>query len=72
MPDLVREKLKRAASKKQSAPSATKQGSRNFTKDKGGKRGAKNHSFKASDGQGLTLVPMSAQLELFCPPYNPT
>jgi hypothetical protein len=25
----------------------------------------------ASD-QGLTLVPISAQLELFCPPYNPT
>jgi predicted DCC family thiol-disulfide oxidoreductase YuxK len=23
-------------------------------------------------GQGLTLVPNSAQLELFCPPYNPT
>jgi len=22
--------------------------------------------------QGLTLVPNSAQLELFCPPYNPT
>jgi len=22
--------------------------------------------------QGLTLVPISAQLELFCPPYNPT
>ena len=29
---------------------------------------------KALDGcgQGLTLVPISAQLELFCPPYNPT
>jgi len=24
------------------------------------------------DGQGLTLVLISAQLELFCPPYNPT
>ena len=23
-------------------------------------------------GQGLTLVPISAQLELFCPPCNPT
>jgi hypothetical protein len=23
-------------------------------------------------GQGLTLVPISAQLELFCPPRNPT
>ena len=23
-------------------------------------------------GQGLTLVPISAQLELFCPPYDPT
>ena len=22
--------------------------------------------------QGLTLVPILAQLELFCPPYNPT
>jgi len=22
--------------------------------------------------QGLTLVPVSAQFELFCPPYNPT
>ena len=22
-------------------------------------------------GQGLTLVPISAQLELFCPPFNP-
>ena len=22
--------------------------------------------------QGLTLVPISGQLELFCPPYNPT
>jgi hypothetical protein len=24
------------------------------------------------EGQGLTLLPVSAQLELFCPPYNPT
>ena len=24
------------------------------------------------DGQGLTLVPVSAQLELFCPLYNTT
>ena len=24
------------------------------------------------DGQGLTLVPISAQLELFCPSCNPT
>jgi hypothetical protein len=23
-------------------------------------------------GQGRTLVPDAAQLELFCPPYNPT
>ena len=23
-------------------------------------------------GKGLTLVPISAQLELFCPPYHPT
>jgi len=26
----------------------------------------------AGPHQGLTLVPISAQLELFCPPYNPT
>ena len=26
----------------------------------------------ASFTQGLTLVPISAQLELVCPPYNPT
>jgi hypothetical protein len=26
----------------------------------------------AGEGQGLTLVSNSAQLELFCPPYNPT
>jgi hypothetical protein len=25
-----------------------------------------------ADEQGLTLVLISAQLELFCPPYNPT
>jgi hypothetical protein len=25
----------------------------------------------AAAAQGLTLVPISAQLELFCPPYNP-
>jgi hypothetical protein len=25
----------------------------------------------SADSQGLTLVPISAQLELFCPPYNP-
>ena len=25
-----------------------------------------------TSGQGLTLVPISAQLELFCPPYKPT
>jgi hypothetical protein len=27
---------------------------------------------EAASGQGLTLVPISAQLELFCPPCNPT
>jgi hypothetical protein len=26
----------------------------------------------SSSCQGLTLVPISAQLELFCPLYNPT
>ena len=26
----------------------------------------------AADNQGLTLVPISAEPELFCPPYNPT
>jgi hypothetical protein len=26
----------------------------------------------ATKWQGLTLVPNSAQLEIFCPPYNPT
>ena len=25
----------------------------------------------ADQGQGLTLAPVSAQLELLCPPYNP-
>jgi hypothetical protein len=30
------------------------------------------HSCAAARNQGLTLVPISAQLELFCPPYNPT
>jgi hypothetical protein len=28
-------------------------------------------SLELSDGQGLTLVPISAQSELFCPPYDP-
>jgi hypothetical protein len=27
---------------------------------------------RAGGGQGRTLVPLSAQLELFCPPCNPT
>jgi hypothetical protein len=27
-------------------------------------------SWLTGNGQGLTLVPISAQLELFCPPYS--
>jgi len=31
----------------------------------------KHEEFCTAKGQGLTLVPISAHLELFCPPYNP-
>ena len=34
--------------------------------------GTQHSSAAIARNQGLTLVPISAQLELFCPPYDPT
>ena len=51
-PDLVRAKLKRqAAGKKTKIGAAKPAGTRNHTKDRGGKRGSKGHQFKY-DGYG--------------------
>jgi hypothetical protein len=51
-PDLVRSKLKKQAAGKKTKISAVKPaGTRNHTKDRGGKRGAKGHQFKY-DGYG--------------------
>ena len=51
-PDLVRAKLKKqAAGKKTKIGAAKPAGTRNHTKDRGGKRGAKGHQFKY-DGYG--------------------
>jgi len=45
-------------------------GKRDVEGGDGGDEGDDGHD--RHDGQGLTLVPNSAQLELFRPPYNPT
>jgi RIO kinase 2 len=48
-PDIVRDKLKRQAARKNARPGAAHNkpaGTRNHTKDKGGRRGAKHHAFK--------------------------
>jgi hypothetical protein len=51
-PDLVRSKLKKQAAGKKTKLGAVKPaGTRNHTKDRGGKRGAKGHQFKY-DGYG--------------------
>jgi hypothetical protein len=51
-PDLVRLKLKKQAAGKKTKLGAVKPaGTRNHTKDRGGKRGAKGHQFKY-DGYG--------------------
>jgi hypothetical protein len=48
-PELVRARLKQQAAKKKSSAANNKpSGSRNHTKDRGGKRGAKGHAFKYS------------------------
>ena len=45
-PDLVRARLKQQAAKKKAAGGGARAGTRNHTKDRGGKRGAKGHAFK--------------------------
>jgi len=42
------------------------------TASEGSRSATRRRSDRAAAYQGPTLVPNSAQLELFCPPYNPT